>query len=100
MKPSRNPDSSQILTRKDWLTKSQVQGFISRLTATRRIQANQEKQVEDVYAEKEEEERHGVLENVSAQPSPRYPISYDSYCLCDLSRDEKLDSFSVVMLNT
>ena len=25
-------------------------------------------------------------------------ICYDSYCLCDLSRDKKLDSFSVVIL--
>ena len=74
-----------------------MQGFVSRLAATRRRQGNQEKQVEDVYAEEEEQKRHGVLENVSAQLSPRHPICYDSSCLCDLSRDKKLDSFSVVM---
>ena len=73
-----------------------MQGFVSRLAATRRRQGNQEKQVEDVYAEEEEQERNGVLENVSAQLSPRHSICYD--CLCDLSRDKKLDSFSVVML--
>ena len=38
------------------------------------------------------------MENVAAQLSPRHPIYYDSYCLCDLSRDEKLDSFNVVLL--
>ena len=38
------------------------------------------------------------MENVAAQLSPRNPICYDSYSLCTLSRDEKLDSFSVVML--
>ena len=43
-----------------------MQGFVSRLAATRRRQGNQEKQVEDVYAEEEEQERNGVLENVSA----------------------------------
>ena len=68
-----------------------MQGFVSRLAATRRRQENQEKQEEDVYAEEEEQERHGVLENVSAQLSPRHPICYDSYCLCDHSRDKKLD---------
>ena len=73
-----------------------MQGVL-RLAATRRRQGNPEKQVEGVYAEEEEQERHGVLENVSAQLSPRHPICYDSYCLCDLSRDKKLDSFSVVM---
>ena len=75
-----------------------MQGFVSRLAARRRRQGNQGKQVEDVYAEEEEQERHGVLENVSAQLSPRHPICYDPYCLCNLSRDKKLDSFSVVIL--
>ena len=98
MRTSRNPDGSRMFERKDWLAKSQVQGFFSRLAATRRRQGNQDVQVEDVYAEKEEQERRGVLENVAAQLSPRHPICYNSYCLCDLSRDEKLDSFSVVML--
>lgn len=98
MRTSRKPDGSRMFERKDWLTKSQVQGFFSRLAATRRRQGNQEVQIEDVYAEEEEQERHGVLENVAAQLSPRHPICYDSYCLCDISRDEKLDSFSVVML--
>ena len=76
-----------------------MQGFVSRLAATRRRQGNQEKQVEDVYAEEEEQERHGVLENVSAQLTPGHQFArYDSYCLCDLSRDKKPDSFSVVIL--
>ena len=73
-----------------------MQGVL-RLAATRRRQGNPENQVDDVYAEEEEQERHGVLENVSAQLSPRHPVCYGSYCLCDLSRDKKLDSFSVVM---
>ena len=73
-----------------------MQGFVSRLTATRRRQGNQEKQVEDVCAEEEEQERHGVMENVSTQLTPGHQfVQYDSYCLCDLSRDKKLDSFSL-----
>ena len=75
MRTSRNPDGSRMFERKDWLTKSQVQGFVSRLAATRRRQGNQEKQVEDVYAEEEEQERHGVLEKVSAQLSPRHQFA-------------------------
>lgn len=98
MRTARNPDSSRMFERKDWLTKSQVQGFFSRLAATRRRQGNQEVQMEDVYAEEEEQERRGVLEDVATQLGPRHPICYDSYCLCDLSRDEELNSFNVVML--
>ena len=52
-----------------------MQGFVWRLAATRRRQWNQEKQVEDVYAEEEEQERNGVLENVSAQLSPRHQFA-------------------------
>ena len=75
MRTSRNPDGSRMFERKDWLTKSQVQGFVSRLAATRRRQENQEKQVEDVHVEQEEQERHGVLENVSAQLTPRHQFA-------------------------
>ena len=98
MRTSKKPDGSRMFERKDWLTKSQVQGFFSRLAATRRRKRNQEVQIKDVYAEEEEQERRGVLENVAAQLSSRHPIYYNSYCLCYLSRDENLDSFSVVML--
>ena len=50
MRTSRNPNGSRMFERKDWLTKSQMQGFFSRLAATRRRQGNQEVQVEDVHA--------------------------------------------------
>lgn len=55
-------------------------------------------QIEEVDAEEEEQDRHGVLENVAAQLSPRHPICYDSCSLRNLSRDKKLECFSVVML--
>ena len=55
-------------------------------------------QTEDLRAEEEELERHEVLEGVAAQVSPRHPVCYDSYCLCDLSQDKRLDSFNVIML--
>ena len=68
-----------MFDRKDWLTKSQVQGFNSRLAATRRRQGNEEVQIEDVYAEEEEQERHEVLGSVAAQLGPRHSICYDLY---------------------
>lgn len=70
----------------------------SRLAATRRRQGNEEIQIEDVLTEEEEQERQEVLESVATQLSPRHPICYDSYCLCDLAREDRLDGFSVVIL--
>ena len=75
MRTSRKPNGSRMFERKDWLTKSQVQGFFSRLATTRRRQGNQEVQIEDVYAKQEEQERHGVLENVAAQLTTSFPGS-------------------------
>ena len=75
-----------------------MRGLFSRLAATRKRQGNQEMQIEEVDAEEEEQDRHGVLENVAAQLSLRHPICYDSCSLRNLSRDKKLEFFSVVML--
>lgn len=49
-----NLDSSRVFERKDWLTKTQVQGFFSRLAAARRRQGSREIELEEVYAEEEE----------------------------------------------
>ncbi|KAL9973615.1 hypothetical protein ACROYT_G020093 [Oculina patagonica] len=61
MRTARRPDGLQIF---------------DRLAATRRKQGNQELQMEDVYAEEEEEERREVLESVAAELSPRHPIAF------------------------
>ena len=53
---------------------------------------------EDVQAEEEEQERRAVLEEVATHLGPKHPICYDSYCLCDLSHEKKLETFSIAML--
>ncbi|CAH3186058.1 unnamed protein product, partial [Porites evermanni] len=65
MRTARNPDSSRMFERKHWLTKGQVQGFFSRLAASRRSKAHQEAVNEDVQAEQEEQERRAKLEKFS-----------------------------------
>ena len=69
-----------------------------RLAASRRRKAHREALNEDVQAEQEEQERRAVLEEVATHLGPKHPICYDSYCLCDLSLDKKLETFSVAML--
>ena len=98
MRTARNPDSSRMFERKHWLTKGQVQGFFSRLAASRRSKAHREALNEDVEAEQEEQERRATLEEVATHLGPKHPICYDSYCLCDLSHEKKLETFSVAML--
>ncbi|CAH3173327.1 unnamed protein product [Porites lobata] len=98
VRTARNPDSSRMFERKHWLTKGQVQGFFSRLAASRRSKAHREALNEDVEAEQEEQERRATLEEVATHLGPKHPICYDSYCLCDLSHEKKLERFSVAML--
>ena len=97
MRTARKPDSSRIFERKHWLTKGQVQGFFSRLAASRRSKAHREVLNEDVQAEQEEQERRAVLEEVATHLGPKHPICYDSYCLCDLSHEKKLETFTVAL---
>ena len=70
MRTERNPDSSQMFERKHWLTKGQVQGFLSSLAASRRSKADRKALNEDVQAEEEEQERRAVLEEVATHLSP------------------------------
>ena len=42
--------------------------------------------------------RRAVLEEVAIHLGPKHPICYDSYCLCDLSHERKLETFSVAVL--
>ena len=98
MRTARNPDSSRMFERKHWLTRGQVQGFFSRLPASRRSKAHREALNEDVQAEQEEQERRAVLEEVATHLGPKHAICCDSYCLYDLSLDEKLEKFSLAML--
>ena len=53
---------------------------------------------EDVQAEQKEQKRRDVLEEAATHLGPNHPIGCDSYCLCDLSHDKKLETFSVAML--
>ena len=72
--------------------------FFSRLAASRRTKAHREALNEDVQAEEEEQERRVVLEKVATHFGPKHRICYDSYCLCDLPHEKKLETFSVAML--
>ena len=51
-----------------------------------------------MFAEEEEEERQQELKSLATELSPRQPICYESYSLCEFARDEKLDIIGVNML--
>lgn len=98
MRTARNPDGTRLFDRTEWLTKTQVQGFFSRLSSKRNKQSQNEIELDIALAEEENQERETLLDEIAAQFGPKHPIYYDTYSLCEMRKDDKLSGFSVAML--
>jgi len=108
-------DGERMFDRTEWLSKCQIQGFFSRLSASikqgsqKRIElvsggeldtdTEEEDDLAEEYACKLDEEhfretREAVLREVGLT----HPILYDIYDLCTFAREAKLPTFKVKML--
>ena len=102
MRNSRNEANERIFTRPEWMTKSQVQSFFSRLVATRRkdqgvvgISPDEE---EDVQCFQENSDRQDVVDQINREINVSHPICYDTYDLCERYHSNTLQKFNVVIL--
>ena len=108
-------DRDRMFDRSEWLSKCQIQGFFSRLSAsikqgnqtqTQTLQSgngvteqDEDEDVEEEYACDEHEEIMAeTREDVLAKIGLTDPIMYDIYDLCLFSREGKLQTFKVKML--
>ena len=100
MRKARDEQNNRLFDREQWLTKSQVQGFFSRLAATRRRhQPNpQIDEYGELLLEDEEADRQQLIEEIAKELRPQHPLSYDAFNLCECARKNKLNEFSVGML--
>ena len=101
MRKATDEQNNRLFDRKEWLTKSQVQGFFSRLAATRRRQQDPTEvdlNSRDLLREEEEADRQYLIEEVTQELRPRHPLSYDAFNLCDCAKENKLCQFNVPML--
>ena len=83
------------------MTKSQVQGFFSRLAASRRRQqahSEIEHNPKELFLEEKEAERQQLMAHISNELRPLHPLSYDAFNLCECARDNKLSLFDVSLL--
>ena len=79
MRTARDESGNRIFEREEWLTKTQIQIFFSRLTSNRRkLVCEEESQDEEVCTD--------------------HPIMYDIYDIRDYSRQDILNKFNVKML--
>ena len=103
-------------SRDQWLTKNQVKSFFSRLAAARRkivatndseddlaslseiddISGNQ--WMEELESLEEEQERCSLLEAVESQIGITHPVIYDTFDLCELNKQNRLNVFKIIML--
>ena len=91
-----------VFTREQWLTKSQVQRFLSWLAAMRRkdhgvigISLDEE---EDVQCVQENSERQDLVDKVNEDIKVSHPICYDTYHLCERYHSNTLQKFNLVLL--
>ena len=75
----------------------------SRLSANRRRQQapspeGEQSSKELFLDEEEEEERQRLMEHISEELRPQYPLSYDTFNLCGCAKKNKLHQFNVTVL--
>ena len=106
MRVARNLDGTRKFNREEWLTKTQIQLFSSRLAAKKRKRKtygqgnalegddpqgeNEEQLLEDEIRFLNEKHRNHVIEEVLAQVGLEHPITYDGYSICELAKLDKL----------
>ena len=101
MRKAKDAQNNRLFIREEWLTKSQVQGFFSRLAATKRRQqgsAEIELDQRDLLQEDEEFERQNLVAEIAEELRPQHPLSYDTFNLCVCAKEDQLTQFNVAML--
>ncbi|KAL9953740.1 hypothetical protein ACROYT_G041202 [Oculina patagonica] len=87
MRNAKNEDNERMFTRTEWLTKSQIQCFFSRLAAKRRkdqgvVEMSPDDE-EDVQCLQENSDRQVLVDEVNREINVSHPICYDTYDLCE-----------------
>ena len=104
MRKAKGENREGLISREEWLTKAQIQGFFFPLSSSRwrRVGSSPSSAVDDKSDEElidEEEVNHKTtVESVVTEIGLTHPIVYDIYDLCDYVKEGKLNYFTVSML--
>lgn len=110
MRKARNTDGTRMFNRTEWLSKAQIQGFFSRISAKMKHSSAKEvsrghdsdeldDDIDEEYADKIDEQRlEETSEAVVAVVGVKHPVMYDVYNLCEMAYEKKLSLFKVKML--
>ncbi|RUA04226.1 MAG: hypothetical protein DSY43_06820 [Gammaproteobacteria bacterium] len=101
MRKARTVNNERMFTREEWLTKTQVQGFFSRMANTRKKSAAigaTDVVEEDDFGECLVDEQLEQLQLVMEEVGFSHPIVYDVYDICEYYQSNRLSTFNVNML--
>ena len=110
MRKACNADGTRMFGRTEWLSKLQIQGFFSRMSAKRKQSTlkefstdEEDDEIDDGATEEyacqndeqlEKETSEAVVEAIGV----RHPLMYDVFNLCEMANENKLSSFKCKML--
>ncbi len=102
MRTSRNPSNERMFNCTEWLTKSQIKVFFSRLAASRHKEQGfvglSLEQEEDVECLVKDSERQELIDKKNDEIGLKHPITFDTYDLCEYYHKKKVSDFNVQML--
>lgn len=104
IRSAKDESNQRLFTRTEWMTKTQVQSFFSRLAATRRknqgVVGLSEDKEEDIQCLQDDSERQDLIQMINQEINVSHPIYYDTYDLCERYHSKTLKKFDVAMLKT
>ena len=99
MRKAKGENGERLFSRKEWLTKAQIQGFFSRFSSSRRRRAGPSPSTAvDDKSDEEEVSHMTTVESVLTEIGLTRPIFNDIYDLCDYVKKEKLNCFIVSIM--
>ena len=109
VRSARNERNERLFERDEWLTKTQITGYFSRLSSRQRSRGQEQassteeksgEDEDDLEACIRESDRCVLMENIDEEIGLKHPIVFDAYDLCDYHKRGKLEAFNVAMLKT
>lgn len=104
MRFARDIEGARLFTVQEFLTARQIQSFFSRRAAKLRRQGQSTRETDletnddDIAAAEEEQAYEDIRTQVLSEVQLRHPIVFDTYNMCKLCKESKLNKLSISML--
>ena len=95
---AKDNSDNRLFCSDDFLTSNQIASFFSRLAAQKTVDLG-DAAIEDVEAAAHEQDIEELVSDAARELRPKYPIVYETYNLCELLAQKKMETFSISTLN-